>query len=173
MFNRKNQQGFTLVELVVGIVVMAIALTLLSTVFFSNPGRSVEPLLQMRAAEFGQALMDEILSKKFDQMTPEGGIPACTTCSSTMGPDAGELRSDYNDVDDYHTCGNPIALADALNNLPANFIGYTMDVCVRYDDFDNAGGTSVNGKLITVKIGLPVSSGLNEPLVFSSYKGNY
>ena len=60
----RNSKGFTLVELVVGIVVMAIALTFMANVFFSNPQRSVEPVLQIRAAEIGQGLMDEILAKK-------------------------------------------------------------------------------------------------------------
>lgn len=169
---RNAQSGFTLIELVVGIVVMAIALTLLTSVFFASPGRSVEPLLQIRAAEFGQALMDEILSKKFDELTPEGGIPACIACSGIMGSED-ETRDKYDDVDDYNdSCGSPIDLADALDNTPPNFTGYTMDVCVSYDNFDDNGG-STNGKLIIVKIYLPAGTGLGEPITFSAYKGNY
>jgi MSHA pilin protein MshD len=171
-----RHRGFTLIELIVGLVVMAIALTFLTTMFFSNPGRSVEPYLQIRAASFGSALMDEILSKKFDELTPEGGVPACNPCSASLG-DEGELRDTYNDVDDYNaSCGNPIALTDALGNSSANFNNYSMEVCVIYDaNFDGvADPTSGNAKLITVNIYLPVGAGLgSDPITFSAYKGNY
>ncbi|MCP3908392.1 MAG: type II secretion system protein [Oceanicoccus sp.] len=178
----KRAAGFTLVELVVGIVVMAIALTLLTSVFFSSAGRSVEPILQIRAAEFGQALMGEVLSKKFDHLTPEGGVPACTACtaSGAFGPDGGENRLQYNDVDDYHSyCGDPGDLADnvdvvdARNETPPNLAGYKMKVCVNYDNFDGGGTANINGKLIRVFIYPPAGAGLSDPIVFSAYKGNY
>ncbi len=177
----KRYSGFTLVELVVGIVVMAIALTLLSSVFFSSAGRSVEPILQIRATEFGLALMDEIVAKKFDHLTPEGGIPACTACTGegSFGSD-GESRDEYNDVDDYHDyCGATDAIADAVDVTdargltPPNLSRYKMQVCVSYDDFDSNSVVNINGKLIRVLIYPPVGAGLAEPIVFSAYKGNY
>ncbi|WP_145999169.1 prepilin-type N-terminal cleavage/methylation domain-containing protein [Oceanicoccus sp. KOV_DT_Chl] len=180
MSSRRSNKlsGFTLIELVVGIVLMAVALTLLTSVFFANPGRSVEPLLQIRAAEFGQALMDEILSKKFDELTPDGGVPACTACSAIMGAE-GAARDFYNDVDDYNeSCGNPIVITDALNNQfdqVGQYAGYSMEVCVFYDgDFDgNDNGGNTNAKLITVNIYLPSGAGLDFPISFTAYKGNY
>lgn len=173
---RGTHRGFSLIELIVGLVVMSIALTFLTTLFFSNPSRSVEPLLQIRAAQFGSALMDEILSKKFDELTPEGGMPACTACSVTLGADS-ESRDSYDDVDDYHdSCSAPIALTDALGNSPVNYANYAMEVCVFYDDnYDGVddGATGNTAKLITINIYLPSGSGLNAPLTFSAYKGNY
>ncbi|ARN73586.1 type II secretion system protein [Oceanicoccus sagamiensis] len=174
MPHRRRNKGFTLIELVVGIVVIAIALTLLSNVFFNSASRSVEPMLQIRAAEFGQALMDEILSKKFDHMTPEGGVPACNlncTDEGDLGPEGTETRPDYNDVDDYTiSCGAPIAVTDALGNQPVGFERYTMEVCVNYDNFDGNGVENANAKLIRVFINRP---GFTSPMVFSAYKGNY
>lgn len=173
---RGYHQGFTLIELIVGLVLMSVALTFLTTMFFSNPGRSVEPLLQIRAAEFGSALMGEILSKKFDELTPEGGLPACTSCSTSLGADS-ETRDSYDDVDDYNnSCGSPIALTDALGNIPGNFNNYAMEVCVFYDDnYDGVDDGSVGNtaKLITVTIYLPAGAGLGTPITFSAHKGNY
>lgn len=171
--------GFTLIEIVVGIVVSAIALTFLATLFFSNANRSVEPILQIRAAEFGQALMDEILSKRFDETTPLGGVPACTTCSAAAGFNDGESRDEFDDVDDYNVyCAGFGDLYDAQNtNLSAPgepFEGYQMRVCVDYDgDFDGAADTDINAKLITVEILLPSGAGLGDPMVFSAYRGNF
>ena len=173
-----KNSGFSLIELVAGIVVMAFALTFLSTLFFSDPGRSVRPLIQIRAVEFGQSLMDEILSKKFDQLTPEGGAPACATCSGTMGSDAGETgRSDYNDVDDYDdycSPGSPVALEDAFGNLPAGFSGFTMSICVDYDgNYDATIDTNINAKLIVVEIYPPTSAGLDGPITLTAYRSNF
>lgn len=172
-----RQAGFTLIELVVGIVVMAIALTFLSTVFFGKAGRSVEPLLQIRAAEFGQALMDEILAKNFDETTPLGGLPACTVCTAggSLGSD-GEARSNYDDVDDYHdSCGVPVALTDSLGNVVGNAVGYSMEVCVVYDgNYDGTADANINAKLITVNIYPPSGAGLGgTPISINSYKGNF
>lgn len=178
--------GFTLIEIVVGIVVSAIALTLLSVLFFSNAGRSVEPILQIRAAEFGQALLDEILAKKFDQKTPVGGVPACNPCTppANFGPDASESRATFNDVDDYNTYCGGSDLIDAfgtdLSVAGGPFQNFTMSVCVIYDsNYDGVGdgaGSQVGAtaKLITVKIYPPGGAGLGgAPITFSAYRGNY
>jgi MSHA pilin protein MshD len=169
----KNNSGFTLIELVVGIVVMALALSILTGVFINRAGRSVQPILQIRAAEFGQALMEEILSKKFAHSTPDGGVPACTACTGALGSE-GESRSEYNDVDDYNDyCGSSVAVTDALGAQPANLSGYEMEVCVSYDNFDGSGTSNINGKLIRVYIYPPAGAGLADPIVFAAYKGNY
>ncbi len=177
LFAHSKQAGFTLIELVVGIVVMAIALAFMANVFFSNPGRSVEPMMQIRAAEFGQALMDEILSKKYDETTPVGGVPACTICtaSASFGSES-ESRSTYDDVDDYHdSCGSPVALVNSIGNGVGGFNGYSMEVCVRYDgNYDGTADSNTNAKLVTVNIYLPSGAGLGgAPITFNSYRGNF
>lgn len=171
-------RGFTLVELVVGMVVMSIALTYLTSVFFASPQRSVEPMLQARASGFAQALLDEILAKPFDELTPLGGVPACNPCSvpAALGADAGETRTSFDDVDDYHSyCGaSPVALVDAFGNTPAEFASFGMTICVGYDgDYDgllNETGVSESAKLIEVALYPPATS---EPLVFRAYRGNF
>ena len=180
--------GFSLIELVVAIVLIAIALTFMANMFFSNPGRSVEPLLQIRAAEFGQGLMEEIQAKPFDQATPIGGIPACAgancTASSALGADGAETRSDYNDVDDYHSyClddgsgapGWPVVNAPGF--APQDFARFRMRVCVGYDDdYDgniNEVGEVDGAKLIRIDIYPPQVGGLGSPITFSAYRGNY
>jgi len=181
-------KGFTLIELVAAIVLMAVALTFMISLFFANPGRSVEPLLQIRAAEFGQALMEEILAKPFDQATPLGGIPACAglacTASGSLGNE-GAVRASYNDVDDYHSyclddgSGAPgWPIINALGDEPEDFDRFRMRVCVGYDDdYDgtiNEAGVDVDrAKLIRIEIYAPQVGGLASAIVFSAYRGNY
>ena len=185
----RKLSGFTLIEVVVGIVVSAIALTFLSALFFSGSGNSVKPLMQIRAAEFAQSLMEEILAKPFDENTPVGGIPACTVCTAQgdLGFDSGEElspgvgdRSLFDDVDDYdYYCndGSPFDIRDAFGNTLNNFTNYRMSICVVYDgDFNGVddsteGVNNVSAKLITVTVFPPSSVGGG--ISFSAYKGNY
>ena len=173
---QKKHKGFTLVELVVAIVITAIALTFLTSIFFANPGRSIEPLLQIRATEFGRAMMEEILSKNFDENTPVGGQPPCASCTALadFGSDAGETRVSFDDVDDYNDyCDtssppNPGNVIDSNDvNLTADtFSQFRMSVCV-------SAGSDDNEKLITINMYLLISGRLSDPIAFSAYKGNY
>lgn len=108
--------GFTLIELVVGMLVMSIALVMLATMLFPQADRSVQTLQRVQSAELGQSILNEIWGKRYDQNTnPNGGIPPCypknmaipadstaKQCSIKLGPDDGESRNHYNDIDDYN-----------------------------------------------------------------------
>lgn len=120
---RSSQQGFTLVELIIGLVVLGLAVVMLAMLFFPQAQRSAEPILQTRAAGLGQALMLEIMSKSFDQHSDRtGGLLRCgetdaPTCTepTALGPDSGETRALFNDVDDYHGLNSiDDPLSDAL-----------------------------------------------------------
>lgn len=178
----RRPNGFTLIELTLSMVVMAIALTFISVLFFSAPQKSVEPLLQIRAAEFGRALMMEILSKSFDEQSPLGGVPACVdsgvpcTAASALGGD-GEARQDFNDVDDYDVyCDevNPVALVNSMGVVPNNFNNYLMSVCVFYDaDYDGVDdGVRGDAKLIRIVI-FVVTAGQREAITFHAYRSNF
>src|SRR5699024_6397302 len=89
--------------------------------------------------------LDEILSKRFDEQSPANGIPPCwdgatssTECTeeSAFGPDAGESRETYDDVDDYHGLtegqGYAYPLRDALGIERQGYEGYRVEIQVRY-----------------------------------------
>jgi MSHA pilin protein MshD len=121
-------RGFTLIELVVGIVVFSIALMLFTSLIVPQAVRSVDPIFQVRATELAQSLINEIVSKPFDENSNRtGGTARCNedlsvpsdgdtldisigemgdcTASNLLGEDGVAevgLRGTYNDVDDYH-----------------------------------------------------------------------
>ena len=163
------QRGFTLVELIVGLVITALALTFLSVVFFSSPERSVEPMLQIRAAELGQSLMDEIIAKPYDELTPLGGVPPCSPCTpaASFGPDGGESRFNYDDVDDYHSYCDSTEPYQPVDN-------FQMSVCVVYDgNYDGTADANDNAKLITVDVYPPAIGGSRQQIRFKAYRGNF
>lgn len=86
--------GVSLIEMIVFIVVVSIALLALVGVYRQATVNNVDPIVRVRALESAQSLLDEILSLKYSESTPAGGVPACTTCDDT--PD-----TNMNDVDDY------------------------------------------------------------------------
>ncbi|MFT6209390.1 MAG: MSHA pilin protein MshD, partial [Colwellia sp.] len=71
-------RGFTLIELVVGIVVFSIALMLFTSLIVPQAVRSVDPIFQVRATELAQSLINEIVSKPFDENSNRtGGTARC------------------------------------------------------------------------------------------------
>ena len=98
-----GEGGFTLVELLVFMVVVAIGLVALLRVFDHSVTHSVDPIIQVRALECAQAKMDEVLARRFDQASPSGGVPACGSASPGAVGCAGiSADASLNDVGDYH-----------------------------------------------------------------------
>jgi MSHA pilin protein MshD len=173
--------GFTLIELVIGIVVFSIALVLFTSLIVPQAIRSVDPIFQVRATELGQSLMNEITSKSFDEKSDRtGGATLCNaTCigSINLGPDDSESRTTFDDVDDYH--GLNVSNGDIKNSLDETTVldgsnlyqGFSLHVSVVYDAaMDGTADTVVgNTKLITVTVTTPN----DEDIIFSSFRSNY
>ncbi|MFM4649567.1 type IV pilus modification PilV family protein [Aeromonas bivalvium] len=69
----KRARGFTLIELVVGIVLLSVALTGILGLLISQAPQSVDPVQQVRAAQLAQRLLGEILQKSFDEHSDHNG----------------------------------------------------------------------------------------------------
>jgi MSHA pilin protein MshD len=185
--------GFTLIELVIGIVVFSIALTLFTSLIVPQAVRSVDPIFQVRAAELGQSLINEIIGRSFDETSGRTGgtnicgqdtNPACTS-SAGLGPEEGtNNRANFDDVDDYHGFSMPYdsdgdgdseftnALGNEITLDGVNFYaGFSLSVSVFYDAaMDGTADTVVgNTKLITVTVTTPN----DEDIIFSSFRSNY
>lgn len=72
---RRRQQGITLIELVISIALLAIALTGITLMLGGGLSRSADTLLEIRSVALGQAYLDEILGKHFDENTRDSGVP--------------------------------------------------------------------------------------------------
>lgn len=175
----KLAAGFTLIELIVGIVVMAIALVVISSFLVPQARRSIEPVYQFRAAELGSSLMNEILSKSFDEQSdhtggglwrcseprPNGQATSCTPASD-YGPDAAtELRQNYNDVDDYDTAGSFLAISDSMGvDLSQDYRNYRYRVAIDSSEY---------GINQAKRIDLWIQAPDGVEYAFSAYRWNY
>ncbi len=179
------QQGFTLVELVIGMVVLAVAFALITSVLGPMMQNSSQTWHQVRAAELGHSLMNEITSRVFDENTPRGtnylrcgqsganaciaSIPVCP--ASGLSTSTEEASRDlFDDVDDYHCLRlSGAQLSNALNeSLAATYAQYQLSVEVSY-----AGADLALANNLAKRIDIAITTPEGEVLAFRSYKGNW
>lgn len=182
-----GRQGFTLVEIVITIIVLgAVAGVLLP--FFNAIIHSPDPVMRERAISLGQAMMDEIVAKRWDENSPMGGGPICTvespsqatrptlidacatvaTPAGSFGPDGAEARTDFDDVDDYHTINETDNFTDQ-DGTTFVLTGYSRQVTVRYiastttaiDQNTPAAPGTTDSKLVVVTVTSPLGETFN------------
>ena len=178
-------KGFTLIETIVGIVVLAISFSLITTLIYPLVEQSADQLHQIKASELGQSILNEIQNKAFDENSDKtGGLVRCgentivCTTNDNLGCESHErnasnacVRYLFDDVDDY----NDVvlfenSLSEDLSNL---YLGYAVkiEVCndADYDGICTGSEDNFVAKLITVTITTPTGF----DIVFSTYRANF
>ncbi|HEX7028060.1 MAG TPA: prepilin-type N-terminal cleavage/methylation domain-containing protein [Gammaproteobacteria bacterium] len=141
-FFSKQAQGYTLIELLVIIVVVAIVLGALLGIFTASVGRSADPMLRMQAIAIAQAYLEEALLKAYqDPDQPETG------CEEGASP---ANRANYDDVRDYG-CVIAEAPVDYLGNSLTELDDYIVDVTVTPDTL-GAGAQQANTQRVDVTV---------------------
>lgn len=181
-----QQAGFTLLELVIGFTVLAIALTMLSSILAPLQQRSSQIWQQVRSAELAQGLLSEISARAFDENSSRSGgllrcgesgagscaavFPACPASGMTSLTEEAN-RADWDDVDDYHCWrASGSELTDLLGStLASRYSGYQLAVTVSYAGSSAGLASNNSAKRITLIITDPQ----NQTLSFSSLKGNW
>ena len=91
MRNGKRQSGFTLIEAIMMIVVLGIAIPPLVYLYQQVSVRSVDHRYQMVALAYAQGMVDEIVSKPFED---------ADLATGSFGTEEG-ARASYDDIDDF------------------------------------------------------------------------
>ncbi|WP_415895383.1 prepilin-type N-terminal cleavage/methylation domain-containing protein [Neptuniibacter sp. PT34_22] len=180
------ERGFSLVEVAITIVIIAIALTAAIAGWGTIARHSADVMWQTKVSYLGQAYLEEILSRRYDELTPLGGSPPCDPCTpeAQFGVNAGapitskdgESREEFDDVDDYHgLTENAVGLFNALVT-PGGiqpYEGYEVSVQVTYVGSSYfSGSDSELVKQVIVTVTPPANTG-QSPVVFSALRGNY
>ncbi|MGF1758517.1 prepilin-type N-terminal cleavage/methylation domain-containing protein [Photobacterium sagamiensis] len=194
----KKSKGFTLIEGIIAIVIMGIAMVTLTSFLFPQIEQSATPHYQARASALANAFMTEILARKFDHNSDDNGerfrcddvhpdLPLITplACTTALGPDGSENRTQLNDVDDYigcwvgdnRSCTDPRGnIADVLgSDVNEQYKNFLVSVDVFYDsNFDDqADDASVKANRRHKRINLTVDAGRYGTYQFSAYRSNY
>lgn len=174
----RRASGFTLIELVVGMIVLGVALVMLTSMLFPQADRAAETLHRVRSAELAHSLLNEIWGKRYDQnANPNGGVPACgaaarpdlglpaglpCTDQADFGPD-GLTRNAYRDVDDYHGMTQASKMLNSDRTYAQEYLNYQLSVSVTYP------GSDKNSKLVAINVTTP--SG--EVITYHALRSNY
>jgi len=179
----RSQSGLTIVEIVVTIVILGIALAAVAGMVGLGLSQSSNTLIETRAVALGYSYLDEILGRRYDERTPQSRVPPCydvagpdrCTAEASFGPDGGEVRRTFDDVDDFHNlqegAGESNPLEDAEGNTRTGYENFRVAVAVSYAGTDiDPGLDPTNAKLITVTVEHTI---LNLSWDFSAYRRNF
>ncbi len=112
--NGNREHGATLIEVVISIVVIAVAVSAVLGVMSTSVGRSADALVITQGVSVANAYLEEISLKPFDD--PDG-------------TDGEASRIDFDDIDDYNGLVDAGAADQFGNPIPA-LSGYTVSVAV-------------------------------------------
>jgi MSHA pilin protein MshD len=142
----RDERGFTMVDLVLVIIIVAIAIPPMVALFIQVVSGSTFGVTVSRANALASTLREEIQSKKWDESAPPPSLP--------LGPETGESRATFDDVDDFDGLDESPP-QDSLGAILAGFTGFRQQVSVCYvtnTDFDTCIGGPTMYKQVTVTV---------------------
>ena len=192
--NLRRACGFTLLELVAGIALLAVVLLLITGAFLPMINKQAQPIYQIRAAELAQSMLQEDLARSYDEnsdrsgQTVAGKYQYCGSidpaniavesssgnCSTTLGSESGETYTSFDDIDDFNLyCNAPItgsAFAQMQGLDSSLYENYSIKVCV--ENAPELLGLTARTD-VAKKITVTVTTPAGEAIPFTSYRSNY
>lgn len=150
--NRSNaaDAGFTLIELIVAMAVIA-AMSAGLAVFFGNlPAHSADPMVRAQARAIAAGYMEEILLQAYAEPDPD--------VTEAYGAETGEERSTYDDIWDYCAIGDDGNDCSGGDEAPSDQSGTPIDGLADYQV--SVVIEQTQPELATVRITVSHSSGL-------------
>jgi MSHA pilin protein MshD len=178
---RRAEQGLSLIELTIFIVVVSIAATGVMLVMNLNTRHSVDPQLQKQALAIAEALLEEVELMPFTACDPDGA----DTCAKpeAIGPEAayanqpdpearGSATAPFDNVNDYHgftLAGGGTDLGNSANTVvPA---GYSASVAVTPDGaFGPSDSLLPSDKVLRIAVTVSYAGG---SVVVEGYRTQY
>jgi MSHA pilin protein MshD len=162
MQTRKPRRGFTILEAAMSVAIVGVLLATSMTTFAAIAKQRKVQMERRIGYELGQQLMSEILQQYFqDPVSP------------VFGPESGETRPTFNDVDDYNSYSETSPTRKDGTAL-SDYSGWIRAVVVAYVDPLNPGNTAVSSTLKRVTVTVTAPSGKQYVLVgFRSQYGPY
>ncbi len=133
-----RQQGLSLIEVVVFIVVLGIGMAGMAVIYNQLTLSSVDPMVRKQAVAIANSLMEEIQLRPFTLCDPDdpnvftAPTPACGTPEG-VGAEGAETRygpTFYDNVSDYDTFSMIGSIQDIGNNTIAGLGGYEARVAI-------------------------------------------
>ena len=146
-----KNQGFTLIELIVAMVVISVALAGVMSVINYTTLHSADPVLRHQAIAIAEAYMEEISLKNYADPDADGETD----------------RALFDDVDDYNGLSDSGAV-DQNGHAIAGLEKYSISVSVTPQNYGPAGNEGSG-----LKIAVTVIDPAGESLILTGYRANY
>lgn len=141
----RYQQGFSLIELVISIVIIGIAVMGVLLVMNKTTQHSADPMIQHQAVAIAEAYLEEVLTKSY-----------------TAQPGTGS-RANFDDVDDYLTLPDSV-VRDQFGVAIAGLGSYNVTVAVTNE---------VLSGQTTKRVDVRVVNGTLADITLTGYRTNY
>jgi len=173
------QRGFTLIELVIAIVVLAIGATALLVLINQTTANSINPVIHQQAHAIAQSYLEEVLLNPFCDPDLSTDCPtfcsvsACGACSENTG--GLESRLTFDDICDYAAINDTGGAVDQTGNpvTPAILGAYNINVNVVDTGFLLNGLDADLGQVVRVDVTVTNDDIANLNLTMSVYKTNF
>ncbi len=144
------QQGATLIELILSMVIISIALVGIFSVINLTTAHSADPVVNFQAIAIAESYMDEILLQSY---------------ADPDSSETGESRASYDDVSDYNGL-NDVGAHNQQGALISNLSRYNVAVTV-------SAAAALTGGVSAKKISVTVSGQGLPGLTLVGYKTDY
>lgn len=152
-------RGFTLIEMVIAIVVLASAVSAILFAVAQNVSSSADPMIKQQAIAIAQAYMEEVMLKPYND--PDGGETG--SCEEGVAS-----RVQFDDVADYDCINDSAGAIDQFGNALAGLGAYNVVVNV---GVVNIGAPAVTTRRIDVTVSHDVHTSI--AMTISGYRASY
>jgi len=137
----RHQQGFTLIELIIFIVIISVGLAGILAVMDTTVKSSADPMVRKQSLAIAESMLEEILHKEY--ANPAGGY-------------SGTDRALFDDVDDYHGYSTSAGMVDLKGTPTPGLDRYDISPAVTVASSTDLSG--VTAKKITVSVTGPAGT---------------
>jgi MSHA pilin protein MshD len=166
---QRRQRGFTLIELIIFIVVVAAGLAGILSVMNTVVKSSADPMIRKQTVAIAESLLEEILLKNYCDPDPAGApAPTCGTHVVKAGTCPRALFDNVDDYAGYTTASGIVDMTCAASGL-ANY-NITSVTVANAIAADNAALAALvpPAKKVTVTV-----TGPQGPITLVGYRSNY
>jgi len=193
---RRRQDGVTLIELVMFLVVAGIAVAGVVLVYANAVRYSADPSIRKQMLAVAETMLEEAASRPFTLCDPDDadariagaalvGAGGCASAVENIGPEAGEARygsrHPFDNVNDYAgfdtTAAQPAGIVDRSGTAIASLVGYRARVSASAQPLGPAGSvimaTDGNGAPQVLLITVTVTAPGGDEVSLSGYRTRY
>jgi MSHA pilin protein MshD len=154
----RRVSGFSLIEMVIAMVVLAISLTGSMMVMETTLRRSADPMLQHQAVAIAETYMEEILLQSYID-------PDLDPITGAVCPTKEASRNLYDNICDYNAISD-VGAQDQGGNAITGLSGYTIDVSVD----TSASLNTLSGSTEVLRIDIQISHPSLSSFSISAYR---